>query len=162
MTNLPSFFTTAGLKVPADSNPSPLGETMGSWESRAHFPSGKAYGAAAMVTMFVILRILLFTSGLDRTESFHDESPVANRQTTAASILRHQPHKCMAWHLQRIADRFPVFSQAHFSFLRRRNGDLRGPRGSRRLVQDEIELARGKLLGTGGVEQIEIDQHQLT
>src|SRR5437879_5585790 len=72
MTNLPSFFTTAGLKVPADSNPSPLG------------------------------------------------------------------------------------------FLRWRNGDLRGPRRSRRVVQDEIELARGELVGTGGVEQIEIDQHQLT
>src|SRR2546426_3577222 len=100
MTNLPSFFTTAGLKVPADSNPSPLGETMGSWESRAHFPSGKAYGAAAMAAMatrrtiqahakrlekfvaFVILRILLFTSCLDRAESLHDESPVADRQAT--------------------------------------------------------------------------------
>src|SRR5712691_8747874 len=162
MTNLPSFFTTAGLKVPADSNPLPLGETMGSWQSRAHFPSGKAYGAAAMATMFVILRTLLFTSGLDRTESFHDESPVANRQTTPASIFRQQPHECLAWNLERVADGFSFFTQTHLGFLRWRNGDLRGPRGSRRVVQDEIELARGELVGTGGVEQIEIDQHQLT
>src|ERR1700737_1417282 len=47
MTNLPSFFTTAGLKVPADSNPLPSGETMGSGESRVHFPKGGENWAAA-------------------------------------------------------------------------------------------------------------------
>src|SRR6266436_711996 len=48
MTNLPSSFTTAGLNVPADSNPSPRGDTMGSGESLVHFPKGGASGGAAM------------------------------------------------------------------------------------------------------------------
>src|SRR5437879_12831715 len=131
MTNLPSFFTTAGLKVPADSNPSPLGETMGCWESRAHFPSGKAYGASAMAAMatrrtiqahakrpekfvaFVILRILLFTSGLDRAESFHQESPVSTRQTTPASIFRQQPPACLAWNLERVSHGLSFITQSH-------------------------------------------------
>src|ERR1039457_5575483 len=36
----PSFFTTEGLNVPADSNVSPFGDTIGSTESRVHFPKG--------------------------------------------------------------------------------------------------------------------------
>src|SRR5229473_3158601 len=46
MTYFPSFFTTEGLKVPADSNPSPRGETMGSGESRVHIPKGGVNGTA--------------------------------------------------------------------------------------------------------------------
>src|ERR1700674_89210 len=47
MTNFPSFFTTEGLNVPADSNPAPWGDTMGSGESRVHFPKGGVNGTAA-------------------------------------------------------------------------------------------------------------------
>src|SRR6266849_3625568 len=36
MTNLPWWKTTAGLNVPADSHPSPCGETIGSIETRCH------------------------------------------------------------------------------------------------------------------------------
>src|SRR6267378_5259059 len=47
MTYFPSCFTTEGLKVPADSKRSPWGDTMGSGESRVHFPKGGLYGTAA-------------------------------------------------------------------------------------------------------------------
>src|SRR5580658_184239 len=50
MTNFPSFFITAGLNVPADSNPLPLGDTTGSATSRVHFPKGGAKVMAATAT----------------------------------------------------------------------------------------------------------------
>jgi hypothetical protein len=43
------LLTTEGLNVPADSKPSPWGDTMGSGESRVHFPKGGVKGAAAAV-----------------------------------------------------------------------------------------------------------------
>src|ERR1700679_1414515 len=46
MTNSPSFFTTVGLKIPADSKPSPWGERMGVGETRVHSPKGSANAAA--------------------------------------------------------------------------------------------------------------------
>src|SRR2546422_1010208 len=40
MTNLPFSFTTAGLKVPADSKPLPRGDSIGSEDSRLQEPKG--------------------------------------------------------------------------------------------------------------------------
>src|SRR5258708_4157528 len=55
MTNFPSCFTTEGLKVPADSNLSPCGETMGSAQSRGHLPKGgeEEMGAIAVMAMAI-------------------------------------------------------------------------------------------------------------
>src|SRR5579859_725534 len=48
ITNLSSaVFTTAGLKVPADSQPAPCGETIGVSEARRHAPNGKFAAGAA-------------------------------------------------------------------------------------------------------------------
>src|SRR5271157_1476829 len=47
MTILPSCRTTAGLNVPADSQPLPCGESMGVSEARRHDPNGSFQSAAA-------------------------------------------------------------------------------------------------------------------
>jgi hypothetical protein len=48
MTNFPSFFTTAGLNVPADSKPLPLGPITGSVDSLVQTPNGTLNWAAEL------------------------------------------------------------------------------------------------------------------
>src|SRR5229473_4311140 len=99
ITNFPSFFTTEGLNVPADSKPSPWGDTMGSGESRVHFPKGGVKGTAATAAramrtatetvnvraarvarndIFAIAGIPFLTIELDTLENFQKNSSHLN------------------------------------------------------------------------------------
>src|SRR5690349_3598473 len=49
MTNFPSFLTTVGLNVPADSNPSPWGAMIGLSEPLSQLPNGTLMGGVVAV-----------------------------------------------------------------------------------------------------------------
>src|ERR1700694_3000632 len=159
MTNFPSFITTEGLNVPADSNPAPWGETMGSGESRVHFPKGGVNGtlataARAMKTNTVradaraariaredtltIAGIPFHTIELDTTETSRKFLLCGYGQTIYRSEFGQQSDERPSRDLQRLAGGLAIYTHTNGSLSRCRNRDRCRSGNGRWVIQDEI------------------------
>src|SRR5229473_3064637 len=127
MTYFPSCFTTEGLNVPADSNPSPRGDKIGSRESRVHFPKRGVNGTAATAAkaMRTSRKFLLCGNG----------------QTIIRSEFGQQLNERPSRDLQRLADALAIYAQTNGSLSRSRNSDRCSSGNGRWVVQDEIQLS---------------------
>src|SRR6266852_860150 len=162
MTYFPSCFTTEGLNVPADSNPSPRGDRIGSGESRAHFPKREVNGTAAAAARakrtsavtanahaarvakeetLNIAEIPFLTIELDTTETSRKFLLCGNGQTIIRSEFGQQLNERPSRDLQRLADALAIYAQTNGSLSRSRNSDRCSSGNGRWVVQDEIQLS---------------------
>src|SRR5229473_5964902 len=162
MTYFPSCLTTEGLKVPADSNPSPRGDKIGSGESRSHFPNrglnGTVAAAArairtravtedtraariAKVETLSIAGIPFLAIELDTMETSRKFLLCGNGQTIIRSEFGQQLNERPSRDLQLLADALAIYAQTNGSLSRCRNSDRCSSGNGRWVVQDEIQLS---------------------
>src|SRR6266571_4851201 len=84
------------------------------------------------------------------------------KQTKSDSILREQPNPRASRNLHCATNWFAILAEMNAAPLRRRNRDGSGAPCCCRVIQNEIELARGEQVRIKRIKQIEIHQQEFS